>query len=121
MRLARWIYGLSAVYGVIVLAPFLFLEKQVAAQTTAFTHVEYYYGFLGAALVFQALFFVISRDPVRLRPIMPVTVAEKWVWGAFAWALFLQHRCDAGVVAFASVDVALAVLFVIAWRTTPKG
>jgi hypothetical protein len=120
MRLARWIYGLSAVYGVIVLAPFLFLEKAIAAQTAPFNHPEYYYGFLSAALVFQLVFFLIARDPVRLRPIMPATVLEKWGWGVAAWTLWLQHRTQAQLVAFATIDVALGVLFLVAWRMTPK-
>jgi hypothetical protein len=120
MRFARWVYGLSALYGVIVLAPFLFLEKQIAAATVAITHPEYFYGFLGAALVFQLVFVLIARDPVRLRPIMPATVAEKFVWGVAAWAIFLQGRTQAAVAGFAAIDVALGVLFLVAWVRTPK-
>ncbi|MBS0334971.1 MAG: hypothetical protein JSS35_19540, partial [Proteobacteria bacterium] len=74
MRFARWAYGLSAGYGLIVLAPLLFLRRQIEAQTTAFTHPEYFYGFLAVALVFQLVFLTIARDPVRLRPVMPLTI-----------------------------------------------
>ena len=120
MRFATWAFGLSAVYGVLVLAPFLFLEKQIAAAPVAFTHPEYFYGFLGAALVFQLVFVLIARDPVRLRPIMPAAVAEKWVWGAVVWTVFLQGRTQAAVAGFATVDIALGVLFLVAWARTPK-
>lgn len=120
MRLARWIYGLSALWGAIVLTPLLFLRRQIEAQTAPFTHVEYFYGFLAVALVFQLVFLTIARDPVRLRPLMPVTALEKWSWGVIAWLVFLKGQTQPAVVAFASIDMALGLLFLLAWTRTPR-
>ncbi|MBS0361697.1 MAG: hypothetical protein JSR98_09975 [Proteobacteria bacterium] len=120
MRLAKWIYGLSAVWGLLVLTPLLFLRRQIEAQTTVFTHPEYFYGFLAVALTFQLVFLTIARDPARLRPLMPLTVLEKWSWGVVAWAFFLQGQTQAAVVVFASIDMAIGLLFALAWAKTPK-
>lgn len=43
----------------------------------AITHPEYFYGFVGVGIVWQIAFLVISRDPVRYRPLMLVAVLEK--------------------------------------------
>jgi hypothetical protein len=120
MRFAIWTYRLAAIYGVIVLAPLLFLRRQIEAQTGAFTHAEYFYGFLAVALVFQAVFFLISREPARLRPIMPLTVVEKWSWGAVVWIAWLHGQTQGQVVGFATADMAIGVLFALAWLKTPK-
>jgi len=120
MRFATWTYRLAAIWGVLVLTPLLFLQKQVEAQTTPFTHVEYYYGFLAVALTFQVVFFMISRDPARFRPLMPITTLEKWSWGAVAWIAFLKGLTQPQVVFFATVDMALGLVFLVAWTKTPK-
>ncbi|HEY3947581.1 hypothetical protein [Phenylobacterium sp.] len=120
MRFAQWTYRLAAAWGVLVLAPLLFLRRQIEAQTTPFTHPEYFYGFLAVALVFQLVFFLVSRDPVRLRPLMPITALEKWSWGAVAWIAFAKAQTQPAVVFFATVDMALGLLFLVAWARTPK-
>ena len=120
MRFATWTYRLAAAWGVLVLAPLLVMRKALEAQSTPFTHVEYYYGFLAVALVFQLVFFMVSRDPVRLRPLMPITALEKWSWGAVAWIAFAKGLTQQGVVFFATVDMAIGLVFLVAWTRTPK-
>ena len=59
--------------GLLILTPFLFLERRLAEATPGgITHPEYYYGFLGSALVMQLVYLTIGRHPVRFRPLMPV-------------------------------------------------
>jgi len=46
VKFAKWVYRTAGIYGLLVLAPLLFLER-VVSQTSppAITHPEYYYGF----------------------------------------------------------------------------
>lgn len=120
MSFAKWAYRLAGIYGVIVLAPLLFLEPAMAAQTGPVTYPEYYYGFTGSALVFQVLFLLMSTDPARFRPVMPVTILEKLCFPAAVWPLFLMGRTHGLVVVFSTIDLGLGVVFLTAWlRTRP--
>ncbi|MEQ1641036.1 MAG: hypothetical protein ABL881_09520, partial [Novosphingobium sp.] len=77
-------------------------------------------GFVGLALVFQGVFWVIGGDPQKYRALMPLAVAEKLVFGVPALALFAQgYPVALPVAAFAAVDLALGLGFFVAWRKTP--
>jgi hypothetical protein len=119
MSFAKWAYRLAGIYGFVVLTPLLFLEPALAARTGPVTYPEYYYGFAGAALVFQALFLLISTDPGRYRRVMLITVAEKLCFPAAVWPLFLLGRTPGSVLVFATIDLVLGIVFLIAWRRTP--
>ena len=84
----------------------------------ALTRPELLYGFVGAVLTWQAVYWLISRDPHRYRPLMPLGAIGKVVFGGSVWILFAQGRVDGGTVAFSSVDLVLAALFIVAWRRT---
>jgi len=85
------------------------------------THPEYYYGFIGLALVFQFLFFVISRDPLYYRKIMPITFLEKIIFIVPIIILFAQNRTGINMVYGAITDSILLVFFVISyWKTGTK-
>ena len=120
MRFARWVFTIAGVYGLIVMIPQFFLERVVATTSGPVTHPEYFYGFVGAAVVFQLLFLLIGRDPVRFRPAMLIGVLEKLSFGVPVWILWAQGRTPVTVVPFASIDLALGVLFAAAYvRTRP--
>lgn len=106
-RMFRW----AAIYGVIVLAP-LYLVPLPAFSPETFI------GFIGTALVFQGVFWVIGGDPQRYRALMPLAVAEKLVFSLPALAFFAQGRTIAPVAGFAVVDILLGIGFFIAWRRT---
>ncbi|MFM5954177.1 MAG: hypothetical protein ACKOPE_07735 [Novosphingobium sp.] len=108
-RMFRW----AAIYGVIVLLPLYFTPLPPVMGET-------FLGFVGLALVFQAVFWVIGGDPVRYRALMPLAVAEKLVFGVPALMLFAQGYPVAPPVAvFAAIDLALGLGFFLAWRRTP--
>lgn len=107
-RMFRW----AAIYGVIVLSPMYLTPLPPRGG-------EVLLGFIGLALVFQALFWIIGADPVKYRALMPVAVAEKLVFGLPALALFAQGRADPPVAAFAAIDVLLGIGFFVAWKRTP--
>lgn len=119
MRLARWIFGTAAVYGVLALLPLYFLEDTIArVAPPALTHVEFYYGFIGIALAWQLLFALIACDPLRWRPAMLCAVAEKL---GFALPVVLLHaagRAGADTLALALIDLLLGAAFVAAYRQT---
>jgi hypothetical protein len=78
MTFATRVFLIAGIYGLLVLLPQYFLEgKHGRDFPPPITHPEYYYGFVGVALAWQIAFFIISRDPVRYRPIMIAAIAEK--------------------------------------------
>lgn len=107
-RMFRW----AAIYGVIVLTPMYLTPLPPRGG-------EVLLGFIGLALVFQALFWIIGSDPLKYRALMPVAVAEKLAFGLPALALFAQGQADAPVAAFAGIDVLLGIGFFAAWKRTP--
>ena len=121
MKTARLIFTIAGIYGLIILTPFLFLERKIAELTPGgITHPEYFYGFLGAALVMQLVYLAIGRDPVRFRPLMPLCTLAKLAFFVPVLILWLQGRVVAQVLEFASVDCLLAFAFLHAWRITPR-
>lgn len=108
-RMFRW----AAIYGVIVLLPLYAVPLPPSMG-------EVYLGFVGLALVFQTVFWVIGGDPVKYRALMPAAVAEKLVFGIPALALFARgYPVPPPVAGFAMIDLMLGLGFFIAWRRTP--
>jgi hypothetical protein len=115
MRFARWVFRIAGIYGIVLLTPFYFLEKQIGAATVPITHPEYFYGFVGTALSAQILFLIISMDPARFRPAMVACVIEKLAFGIPVWKLWSMSRVGMDVVSFGSVDLIWAALFTIVY------
>lgn len=121
MKFARRVFLIAGIYGLIVLAPQYFLETKNGLDfPPAITHPEYYYGFVGVALVFQLVFLIIARDPVRYRAMMVPSILEKASFGVAAVVLYLQDRIPVLVLSFAAVDLLLGALFVVAYAKTPE-
>ena len=120
MLFARRVFLTAGIYGLIVIAPQLFLEAKTSRDfPPAITHAEFYYGFVGTALAWQVAFLVIGRDPVRYRPMMLVAaVVEKGVFGIAGQVLFVQGRVPALIAVFAGIDLVLGLLFIESWRRT---
>jgi hypothetical protein len=119
MKLARWIFFIAGIYGVAALIPMYFQEASVAlTQPPAITHAEYYYGFIGVALAWQVLFFQLSRDPLRFRPMMIPATLEKLAFGVAALVLYAQHRLPPLMLLAGCVDLFFAALFVLAYART---
>lgn len=121
MIFARWIYVIAGIYGIIVLTPMYFSEYQIGITfPPAITHPEYYYGFIGVALVWQFLFFVIALNPLRYKPIMLFSVAEKFVYGIAAIILFTQGRLASMMLSSGIIDLLLGCLFAVAFFKTKE-
>ena len=117
MKTARLVFMFAGIYGLIVTVPLFFLEGALdAMQPPAITHPEYYYGFAWVVLIWQVLFLVIARDPVRYRPMMLLAILEK-VAGVIFILLVLLHRSPTAML-IGVADVVLGVLFWVAYSTT---
>ena len=119
MCFAKWSFRLAGIYGILLLAPFYFLESAINAAGAPILHPEYFYGFVGTALAAQLLFLLISTDPQRYRPLMIVAVLGKISFGIPAWILWLGGRISGAVVSLGTVDLFLALLFTISYARTP--
>jgi hypothetical protein len=121
MIFAKRVFLGAAIYGFIVLLPQYFLEEKTGRDfPPAITHPEYFYGFIGIAVAWQIVFLVISRDPVRYRPLMPVAVVEKIAFGFPAIALYLMGRLSGEMLGAGILDLILGTLFVMAYKRTPQ-
>jgi hypothetical protein len=119
MKFAKVVFWIAAVWGVLVLAPLYFMFDLIGRQDPPpITHPAFYYGFVSARLAFQVAFFVIARDPVRLRPMMIPSVLEKFGYGATLIVLYLQNRLHPQDLALGGVDVLFGVLFLAAFFKT---
>lgn len=120
-RFARLVFLIAAIYGIAVLAPQYLLEQKINTDfPPAITHPEYFYGFVGLALVWQFAFLVIARDVVRFRPLMPIAVLEKLSFGGAAVVLYALGRLHVQVLAMGLLDLVLGALFVVAYLRTPS-
>jgi hypothetical protein len=121
MKIARWIFAVAGVYGIVVIAPLYLAERQIARNDPpAITHPQFFYGFVGVTLAWQLVFILIARNPQRFRPLMLVSVLEKLAYGVPAIALFAQQRVKTMTLAFGCVDLVLGALFVLAYFLTPR-
>jgi hypothetical protein len=121
MRFARTVFNVAGVYGVLVLVPQYFMEDKIGRDfPPPVTHPEHFYGFVGVALAWQIFFFIIARDPVRLRPAMLPAILEKLAFGIAAVVLFVQGRLAAPLLGAGAIDLLFAALFFVAMRKTEK-
>lgn len=120
LRIARWIFLIAGVYGVVSLVPALFAEDMVSRMSPpALTHPEFYYGFFGSALVWQFMFLLISRDPARFRVLMPLAICEKIAFFVPCIVLYGLGRLEIGLAFLGGmIDGVLMAAFVWAWLST---
>ncbi len=121
MKFASWVFAIAGIYGVISVSPLYFMEEAIGRQDPPpITHPMFFYGFVGVTLAWQLLFFVIAREPVRLRPVIPFAVLEKLSFGVGAMVLYRQGRLDHGDLYFGGIDLVLALLFTLSWFWMPR-
>src|SRR5688572_11113441 len=121
MRFAKVVFLVAGIYGLIVLLPLYFMEEQTGRDyPPPITHPEYYYGFTGVAVAWQLAFLVMSREPVRYRPLMIPAIVEKASFGIAVAVLYLQQRVSSFMFGAAMVDSFLGVLFLIAFLKTAR-
>ncbi len=118
----RWVFRIAGIYGLAVLLPQYLLEDRVGRDNPpAFTHPEYFYGFLGVAVSWQVAFLLIAQDPARYRPLMIPAILEKLTFGVAVAVLFALQRVSGALLAFGIIDLVWGLLFVVAYRQAHPG
>jgi len=118
----RLVFRIAGFYGISVLLPFYFMEKDPrAVPLPELTHPEFYYGFLGVALAFQVVFFIIAADPVKYRLLMVPSVLEKFSFAGALLALHLQGRFPQQMLLAGTLDLILGCLFLYCFLRPIKG
>lgn len=121
MKFAKAVFTVAGVYGVLVLVPQYFMEARIGRDfPPAITHPEHFYGFIGVALAWQILFFVIARDPVRYRAVMGPAILEKLAFGIAAFVLFARGRLAMPILIAGLIDIIFAIFFVVAMRAVTE-
>jgi hypothetical protein len=112
LKLARRIFLLSGIYGVLILTPMFFMEGYIARQMPpAINHPEFYYGFVCLALASQGLYFLVASDVLRFRPVILVGVAGKLSFALSSFILYLQGRTPAQFFGGPIIDVIISGFF----------
>ncbi len=120
MKFAKTVFLVAGIYGLIVLVPQLFLERKIGVDTPPpITHAEFFYGFVCVAVAWQVLFLILSRDPIRYRPMMVPAMLEKIGFPIAVLVLYLQGRVASAIFIPASLDLVLLFLFIAAYRKIP--
>ena len=106
----------AGIYGLLVLVPQYFLEaKNGRDYPPAISHPEYYYGFVGVALAWQIVFLIISKNPIRYRPIIIPSILEKYSYGIALIILYLQGRIVVAILSTGVIDLIFGTLFLFAY------
>jgi hypothetical protein len=121
MKFAKIVYLIAGIYGLLVILPLFIGEGYLNQQMPpAMNHPEYYYGFACVTLAWQFAFLVVWRDPARYRPLMPVTVLEKWGFFVATIVLYLLQRVSPAMFITSGIDFVLGILFIVAYLCTAR-
>src|SRR3954464_5338641 len=105
MKFARIVYWIPAADGFVSLLPLYFLLDRVGRDAPPpVTHPEFYYGFLGVTFLWQVVFIVIAREPLRYRSLIPITIFEKFVYTVPVVLLYLNGRVQGNIMRSSLVD-----------------
>ena len=120
MRFVRGVFRIAGIYGVLLVVPLYFMEGRIGQEyPPEITHPEYFYGFVATCLAWQFMYLLISTDPIRYRTPMLLGGFGKLSFFISVVILYLQERVAANMLAMASIDLVLVILFAIAWSRTP--
>ena len=117
MKFAKYVFGIAAIYGILVIAPLYFSEQKLGLEyPPPITHAEYFYSFAGVTLVWQLLFVFIALDPAKYRSIMILCIMEKLSMLPTFCILFSQGRFPLLWIPLMIIDFVFASLFIIAFK-----
>jgi hypothetical protein len=121
VRFAKIVFSIAGIWGVLAITPLYFVFDLIGRNDPPpITHPGFFYGFAGAALAWQIVFFFIAGDPSRHRPLMIPSVLEKLGYGIAVVVLVAQGRMHSSDIVFGAVDLLFALLFVISYLKTPS-
>jgi hypothetical protein len=113
------VFLIAGIWGTLIMTSMYFLFDVVGRQyPPPITHPDFYYGFVSITLAWQFVFLVISTDPYRYRPIMPVALFEKFGYIVTLGVLYVRGDLQFGQFAVTGPDMILGVLFLMAFLKT---
>jgi len=116
VKFARWVFLVAGIVGLIEITPLFFLEGRIARELPpAITHPEFFYGFAVIVFTWQIAFLVISRDPERYVPLMPVLFLEKLLYPIVVAVLYMQGRASTQLFLGPVLDLIMLAAFVTVW------
>jgi len=119
MTFARIVFIGAGIWGIVVLTPLYWLVDITGRHYAAPTSdPQFFYGFFSVALLWQVAFLVIGWNPVRLRPLMILSVLEKFTYVLTLLVLYTQGRVLAADAQAAIPDGILGILFAAAFVKT---
>ena len=121
IRFARIVFTGAGVWGIVVLTPLFFLVDVTGRPyAPPANHPHFFYGFLSVAMAWQIAFLAIGSSPVRFRPLMIPSLAEKVGFVVVAAVLHSNARISTDEAMVAAPDLLLAILFIAAFAMTAK-
>ena len=121
MRFATLTFRIAAITGLLTILPMYFLYDAIGRKDPpALNHPQFYFGFVGVTLAWQILFFVLSTDPVRYRPMMIPAMLEKAVFLASVFVLVSLKMMNAQQAIVTLPDAVILSFFIAAFRKTPR-
>jgi hypothetical protein len=119
MRFARIVFLIAGIWGLLVITPLYFMLDLIGRKDPPpITHPGFFYGFVGLGLAWQIAFLIIAKEPARLRPMMIPSVVEKFTYGIAMLVLYSQTRVRGSDMVFATADMLLGILFIVAFLKT---
>ena len=120
MKFAKIVFRIAGIWGFLILTPLYFLFDLTGRQSPpAITHPEFYYVFVGVALVWQVGVLLIASNPIRYRPFMIAAILEKLAYVIPIVILYFQHRVASNQLIFVATDFTLCLLFIASYFKTP--
>jgi len=121
MNFAKAVFWVGGAFGVVLLTPLYFMfDLAGRLDPPPITHPQFYYGFVGVALVWQFVYIAIGADPLRFRPMMILSALAKGSYVGALLVLYLQERISPMQAATGTPDALLMVLFVTAFLKTRR-
>jgi hypothetical protein len=121
IHFAKRVFQIAAIWGLFIL-PLAYLGYLLGLEgaTVATDRPEIVHGFFLITLAWQVAFWIISTDPVRFRPLMPVAMLEKFPFMLAVIALYANGQAPETMLVLGLIDGVLGALFAAAYiRTKP--
>jgi len=119
MNFAQRVFTIAGLLGLLAIPPLYFLADFLGRQVLPeITHLEFYYGFLGATTAWQIVYLLIGQAPGRFRPMMPLAALAKGSFVAAVLMLFAIGRAPLVAAMAVGPDLVFVLLFVRAYVLT---
>jgi hypothetical protein len=119
VKFAKIVFTVAGIVGILQVLPLYFLFDFIGQRAPpGINHPEFYFGFVGVALAWQAVFLLIGAAPYRYRAVMLLAVLEKGSYVLTLAVLLALHRIGLSTVLPAISDLILGLLFVGAYART---